>query len=91
LAAPARSGEVAQHVRRTHGAKALPHKQLKPTPSQLLPPMTEDRLGLRVDEHDPPVRVDSDDGVGRELNELFEMLLWDALDRSGCYDVHADS
>src|SRR5207247_6135359 len=39
---------------------------------QLVPPVPEDLLGLRVDEHDAPLVVDPDDGVGSGLEQVAE-------------------
>src|SRR5206468_3049397 len=45
---------------------------LRPLAEELLAPVTEHRLRLPVDEHDPAAPVRADDRVGHELEELCE-------------------
>ena len=64
--------DVAGAVPLVGSAHALGEEDLDGLVQQLVPPVPEDLLGLRVDEHDAPLVVDPDDGVGSVLEQVAE-------------------
>lgn len=52
-----------------YGADRVGHEDLHRLAQQLAPVVSEEEHRLRVDEHDPPSRIDTDDCVGRGLQE----------------------
>ncbi len=67
--------EIAVPVADMTVAQGLRDQHLHPLADQLVARVAEDGLGPRIDEPDLSIQVDTDNGVGRELEELpFERL-----------------
>ena len=73
------AGVVGAQVLRGLG-EALDQQQLDRLADQLVARVAEQRLGLRVDEHDRAGRVDDDCSVGRGLEQVAEAVFALACD-----------
>ena len=64
-----RVGHVPGPVRRVPGPDRVRDQDLHRLAGQLVPPVAEQPLGLRVHQHDPAVGVDAHHRVGRRLEQ----------------------
>jgi hypothetical protein len=64
-------------------AEALGHQHVQRLAHELLGRVSEQRLGVRVGELDPPVFAHDHAAIGNELEEARKLLRCDERDRSG--------
>ena len=67
-----RIGDVAGAMPPGGVAHALGEQELDGLVQQLVAAVPEELLGLRVDEHDPPLTIHPDDGVGSGIEQVAE-------------------